>query len=196
MPSPPGERRTRGPTTSRSTGSGDVLTFVPVELLATKFRALAQRRKCRDLNDLNVAYEILGLDNTALAEAAAHYSTAPASHRPSSGPAPPLTAPTPRFTNDTGVYLIDPEQAQHPTALINRWILCSDRHLDIPYAQRAYEISPSNRKQRTIEDIRHRLLHETARCPIYRANNETPQRCEHHLDVIRTCPLHGRPLGA
>lgn len=36
-------------------GGADLLTFQPVELIATKFRALAQRSKGRDLNDLDVA---------------------------------------------------------------------------------------------------------------------------------------------
>ena len=178
------------------TGSADVLTFVPVELLATKFRALAQRRKGRDLNDLNLAHEILGLDDTTLAEAAAHYlhhaDITPTVFRSRLA----AHGADPEFTNDTGVYLIDPEQAQHPTTLVNRWILWSDRYLDLPYAQRAYDSSPSNRKQRTVNDIRERLLHKNVQCPIYRDDNENPQRCEHHLDLNGTCPLHGRPLGA
>lgn len=107
------------------TGSADVLTFVPVELLATKFRALAQRRKGRDLNDLNVAHEILGLDDTTLAEAASHYlhhaDITPSVFRARLA----AHGADPEFTNDTGVYLVDPEQAQHPTALVNRWILWS-----------------------------------------------------------------------
>ena len=178
------------------TGSADVLTFVPVELLATKFRALAQRRKGRDLNDLNLAHEILGLDDTTLAGAAAHYlhhaDITPAVFRAR------LAAhdTDPEFANDTGVYLIDPEQAQHPAALVNRWILWSDRHLDLPYAQRAYDASPSKRKQRAVDDIRQRLLDGTVQCPIYSRQEDQSQRCEHHLDVTGTCPLHGRPLGA
>lgn len=178
------------------TGSADVLTFVPVELLATKFRALAQRRKGRDLNDLTVAHEILGLDDTALAEAAAHYlhyaDITPTVFRARLA----AHGADPEFANDTGVYLMDPEQAQHPTALVNRWIVWSDHHLDLPYAQRAYDMSPSNRKQRTIEDIRARLLHGTVQCPIYPADGQNSLRCEHHLDVTGTCPIHGLPLGA
>lgn len=178
------------------TGSADVLTFVPVELLATKFRALAQRRKGRDLNDLNVAHEILGLDDTALAEAAAHYlhyaDITPTVFRARLA----AHGADPEFTNDTGMYLIDPEQAHHPTALVNRWILWSDRHLDLPYAQRAYDMSPTNRKKRTIEDIRQRLDRKTLQCPIYGAETENSQRCEHNLDATGTCPVHGQPLGA
>ena len=43
-------------------GSADVLTFQPEESVATKLRALFQRRKGRDLFDLLVALTVLGLD--------------------------------------------------------------------------------------------------------------------------------------
>ncbi len=178
------------------TGNAEVLTYTSVELLATKFRALAQRRKGRDLNDLNTAHEILELDDTALAQAAAHYlhhaDITPTVFRARLA----AHGADPEFTNDTAVYLIDPEQAQPPPALVNRWILWSDRHLDLPYAQRAYDASPSKRKQRAIDDIRQRVLDGTAQCPTYSAQQDHSQRCEHHLDVTGTCPLHGRPLGA
>lgn len=43
-------------------GEGDVLTFQPEELVATKLRALFQRRKGRDLFDLWLALTVLRLD--------------------------------------------------------------------------------------------------------------------------------------
>lgn len=43
-------------------GSADVPTFQPEELVATKLRALFQRRKGRDLFDLGVALTVLDLD--------------------------------------------------------------------------------------------------------------------------------------
>ena len=43
-------------------GTAEVLTFQPEELVATKLRALFQRRKGRDLFDLWVALTVLGLD--------------------------------------------------------------------------------------------------------------------------------------
>ena len=43
-------------------GTADVLTFQPEELVATKLRALFQRRKGRDLFDLWLALTVLGLD--------------------------------------------------------------------------------------------------------------------------------------
>lgn len=44
------------------TGDADVLTFHPAELMATKLRALHQRRKGRDLFDLWLALTEMGLD--------------------------------------------------------------------------------------------------------------------------------------
>jgi hypothetical protein len=43
-------------------GTANVLTFQPEELVATKLRALFQRRKGRDLFDLWLALTVLGLD--------------------------------------------------------------------------------------------------------------------------------------
>ena len=47
-------------------GSADVLTFEPEELVATKLRALFQRKKGGDLFDLWVALAVLGLDPTEI----------------------------------------------------------------------------------------------------------------------------------
>lgn len=44
-------------------GSADILTFEPAELVATKLRALYQRRKGRDLFDLWLALTQMGLES-------------------------------------------------------------------------------------------------------------------------------------
>lgn len=49
------ERRTLRIDTAWWRGQTDVLTFHPAEMIGTKFRALAQRSKGRDLNDLDLA---------------------------------------------------------------------------------------------------------------------------------------------
>lgn len=49
-------------TSSWFTGSCDLTTFTPAELVATKLRALFQRRKGRDLFDLWLALEQMGVD--------------------------------------------------------------------------------------------------------------------------------------
>jgi len=69
----PLERRTLRIDTAWWSGEADVLTFHPEEMIGTKFRALAQRSKGRDLNDLELARERLVLDDEQLAACAAHY---------------------------------------------------------------------------------------------------------------------------
>ncbi|HEY8311852.1 MAG TPA: nucleotidyl transferase AbiEii/AbiGii toxin family protein [Gemmatimonadaceae bacterium] len=54
-------------------GSADVPTFDLNELLATKLRALYQRRKGRDLFDLWVALDTTSVDDQLVAEALSHY---------------------------------------------------------------------------------------------------------------------------
>ncbi len=54
-------------------GRGDVLTFTPTELLATKLRALHQRRKGRDLFDLWLGLTHLGLDPLEIVACLAPY---------------------------------------------------------------------------------------------------------------------------
>ena len=48
------------------TGSSELITFSPEELLGTKLRALYQRKKGRDLFDLDLALRTLGVDEAAL----------------------------------------------------------------------------------------------------------------------------------
>lgn len=57
-------------------GRADVLTFQAEELVATKLRALYQRRKGRDLFDLWVALTVLGVDPVEVAACFAPYRPA------------------------------------------------------------------------------------------------------------------------
>lgn len=54
-------------------GEADVSTFEPDELMATKLRALYQRRKGRDLFDLWLVLTELGLDGQRMVDGLAHY---------------------------------------------------------------------------------------------------------------------------
>jgi len=60
-------------------GNANILSYAAEELIATKFRALLQRRKDRDLFDLGLAFDRLDLDNAAILNCFQHYlgSTAP-----------------------------------------------------------------------------------------------------------------------
>ena len=91
----PLDRRPLAAETDWWTGGADLLTFEPVELIATKFRALAQRSKGRDINDLDVVHRQLGLDDERLGHAAAHYLVHADVHPASSAPGSPPTSLTP-----------------------------------------------------------------------------------------------------
>lgn len=54
-------------------GTADIRTFLPEELVATKLRALYQRKKGRDLYDLWLALTVLDLDLASVAEAFSAY---------------------------------------------------------------------------------------------------------------------------
>lgn len=59
------------------TGDADVLTFDPAELVATKIRALHQRKKGRDLFDLWLALTEMALDPAEILEAFVRYRPEP-----------------------------------------------------------------------------------------------------------------------
>lgn len=174
-------------------GGAVLLTFQPVELIATKFRALAQRSKGRDLNDLDVAHRQLALDDEALGKAAAHYlfhaDVPPGEFR--ARLAAHLSDPA--FVVDVAAYLVDPATAGDPHALVTRWIRWTDQHLDLPFAQLAAERAPSKRKQRVIDDIRQRRATGMGQCPVHEYDDQAWRRCPHQLDATGACPDHGSP---
>lgn len=186
----PLDRRHLAVDTDWWTGATDVLTFQPAELIATKFRALAQRSKGRDLNDLDVAHRTLGIDDDQLGQTAAHYLHH-AGVQPSQFRAR-LAAhlADPDFIGDVAVYLVDPATAGDPQTLVHRWIRWTDRHLDLPFARLAHDQSPSKRKARAITDIEDHLAAGGDQCPIHELDRGTWRRCPHPLDST-TCPSHG-----
>lgn len=92
-------------------GGSDLLTFQPVELLATKFRALAQRSKGRDLNDLDVAHRRLALDDERLGHTAAHYLFHAEVHPGEFRARLAAHLGDPVFVVDVASYLVDPATA-------------------------------------------------------------------------------------
>lgn len=186
----PLDRRPLAAATDWWTGEADVLTFQPVELIATKFRALAQRSKGRDLNDLDVAHRQLDLDDERLARATAHYLLH-ADVRPNQFRAR-LAAhlADPEFTVDVGVYLADPSTAGDPRALVNQWILWSDQYLDVAYARLALEREPSKRRGIFAEEIEQRLATGDAQCPEHEFDGVNWRRCTCRLDRAGSCSEH------
>jgi hypothetical protein len=153
----PLERRMLVADTDWWTGGADLLTFEPVELIGTKFRALAQRSKGRDLNDLDVAHRELSLDDERLGGAAAHYlfraNIHPGEFR--SRLAGHLSDPD--FVSDVDAYLLDPVTAGDPSTLVERWTAWTERYLDLPFARLSLKEAPSKRKERSVRDIEARL---------------------------------------
>ncbi len=184
------DRRRLAAATDWWTGSADVLTFQPAELIATKFRALAQRSKGRDLNDLDTAHRVLAIDNDQLGQIAAYYlrhaGVSPNQFRVR------LAAhlAEPDFVADIGIYLVDPTTAGPARSLVNRWVRWSDRHLDLPFARLAHDDAPSKRKARAIADVEHRLSSGQQWCPVHELDESTWRRCPLKLNN-RHCPHHG-----
>jgi predicted nucleotidyltransferase component of viral defense system len=189
-PIEPLDRRQLAATTDWWRGEAGVLTFQPVELIATKFRALAQRSKGRDLSDLDLAHRLLDLNDERLAHAAAHYLLHAGVHPNMFRARLAAHLADPAFTADVGVYLVDPTTAGDPGTLVNQWILWADRHLDLAYAALALEREPSKRKERMVEDIGQRLAAGQSQCPIH-SHDDGWVRCPHPLDVASACPVHG-----
>lgn len=172
------------------TGTTDVLTFQPAELVATKFRALAQRSKGRDLNDLDIAHRTLGIDDDQLGQIAAHYLHHARVHPNQFRARLAAHLADHDFIADVAVYLTDPAIAGDPQALVQRWICWSDQHLDLPFARLAHDHAPSNRKAQAIADLEHRLASNDEQCPIHELDGATWRRCPHHLNDQRS-PDHG-----
>jgi predicted nucleotidyltransferase component of viral defense system len=113
-------------------GAADVRTFQPAELLGTKLRALAQRRKGRDLADLSLARRELAVVDEDLALAADHYLR----HED-----PPVTpgmlraalaghVRDPSFVNDLDDLVTTPLEGFAADVEAHRLILWTDRYLD------------------------------------------------------------------
>lgn len=184
------DRRNLAAATDWWSGATDVLTFQPAELIATKFRALAQRSKGRDLNDLDVAHRTLGIDDEQLGQIAAHYLHHAGIHPNQFRARLAAHLADPDFVADVAVYLTDPATAGNPDVLVYRWISWTDRHLDLPYTRLADDHAPSKRKARAISDIEARLASGNDRCPIHLLDAGSWRRCPHHLSNQR-CPDHG-----
>lgn len=172
----------------------EIPTYQPSELIGTKFRALAQRRKGRDLWDLWLARRELSIDDEALARAANHYlaheDITPtelrqrmAAHRrdPDFGQdIEPLTGGV-----ETG---FDVEQITHT------FIQWTDRHLDPLYYRRVSENARRRDRQRWEKEGG--WAPGKLRCPRYEMVSGNLSRCVHWYEPDDTCPEHGNKEGA
>jgi hypothetical protein len=124
------ERRALRVDTGWWRGETDVLTFHPAEMIGTKFRALAQRSKGRDLNDLELARLRLGLDDEQLAACAAHYLHHEGISSNEFKARLFAHLGDPNFVDDVARFITDPSHTFEPDRLVERWIWWSDEFLD------------------------------------------------------------------
>lgn len=168
-------------------GSADVLTFDPCELVATKFRALAQRRKGRDLSDLWLARRELDLDEARLAAAADHYlkheSISPAQLRLQLAG----HARDREFRNDLDVLAAIPYEEFDASVEIHRLILWSDTYLD-PLFDARRNPKAVRRDQQQWE--KHGWSEQKSRCPAYDETDGNLSRCVTWLSTGERCPHH------
>jgi hypothetical protein len=166
----------------------DILTFLPPELLGTKFRALAQRRKGRDLSDLWLARGELGIVDGELARAADYYLSAagvpPAVFRER------LAKHTmdPDFCSDLDALTNQPYDGFDPRTAGRELIQWTDRYLDSLANQRR---SPS-----AVRRDQERWKKEGGwapgklRCPEYVMVDGNLSRCPHWYSEREGCPIH------
>ena len=185
------ERRALAADTDWWSGGADLLTFQPVELIATKFRALAQRSKGRDLNGRDVAHRQLALGDEQLGRAASHYLLHAEVHPGQFRARLAAHLADPEFVNDVAAYLVDPTTAGDPGTLVTRWIRWTDQHLDLAFAQLAADRAPSKRKQRAVQEIEERLASGTEQCPTHDFDGQVWRRCSRQMHGTDACPDHG-----
>ncbi|MDX1622298.1 MAG: nucleotidyl transferase AbiEii/AbiGii toxin family protein [Nitriliruptorales bacterium] len=168
-------------------GGADILTFDPCELVGTKFRALAQRRKGRDLSDLWLARRELGLDDERLAAAADHYleheGITPGQLR--ARLAEHLEDQD--FVNDLDELVVTPYEGFDVVTEARRLILWCDENLDV-LADARRSRSARRREQREMEA--QGWFPGKVRCPVYGRSSGNLSRCGTWLEPGEECPAH------
>lgn len=169
-------------------GGADILTYQPPELIGTKFRALAQRSKGRDLWDVDLARRELGIDDTELAACAVHYlrheGISPWVFRQRLA----ANLDVADFRNDLGPLLAGADDGYDATAVGLDLTLWSDVHLD-----RLWEAGMTNTARAKRERLRRELglagRDDLLQCPRYElTSGRTYVRCSEVLTVGQPCP--------
>lgn len=167
----------------------EILTYQTPELIGTKFRALAQRRKGRDLWDLWFARRQLPIDDEILASAADHYL------------AHEGITPT-ELRQRVAAHRRDPDFGQDVEPLtgglddgfdVDRvtwaFIQWTDRHLDpLHYRRRSQN---ARRRDRQRWEKEGGWTPSNIRCPRYEMDSGNLSRCVHWYDPDAACPEHG-----
>lgn len=159
-------------------GRADILTYCPAELVGTKFRALAQRTKGRDLWDLSLARTKLAIPDDQLAGAAAHYlahdGVSPGEFR--SRLAAHLRQPS--FLADLDPLLVGGIGAYDAVETGREVIVWSDAYLD--------PLLPNHAQRQTGTRPGDGLLV----CPVFTPWLGTLTRCKRRIPPGDACPDH------
>lgn len=167
----------------------DVLTYQPAELIGTKFRALAQRRKGRDLWDLWLARRELSLDDEILASAADHYlaheGITPtelrrrvAAHRRD-----------PDFGRDIEPLTGEVEADFDVDRVAHAFIQWTDAHLEPLYYRRLSDNARRRDRERWAKEGG--WAPSRIRCPRYEMDSGNLSRCVYWYEPDESCPEHG-----
>jgi predicted nucleotidyltransferase component of viral defense system len=169
------------------TGATDVLTFHLAELVGTKFRALAQRSKGRDLNDLELAYDRLQLDDSELAKCAAHYLR----HEQISSQVFKMRLfdhlSDSDFVSDVGRFITDPAFTFDPARLVQKWTWWSDNHLDKALLDLDLAAQVASAKDRLV-DWENRTRDGMAQCTLWDVEAGNLRRCPSRFAPDEHCP--------
>jgi hypothetical protein len=167
----------------------DLLTFLPSELLGTKFRALAQRRKGRDLWDLWLARRELGIPDGELAVAADHYLLGASVHPAVFRERLAKHVLDPEFCSDLDILTPASHEGFHPEAASRELIQWTDRHLD-PLVNQRRSASAVHREQEKWRK-EGQWAPGKVRCPLYSTVDGNLRRCPHWYWEDGICPAHG-----
>ena len=168
-------------------GRAEIPTFHPAELVGTKFRALAQRRKGRDLWDMWLARTALGIADDDLARAGSHYlracAVSPALFRQRLA----ANVADPQFRGDLDLLVAGGLDDYDVDRAATELILWSDKHLD--------PLFDASRSPTAIERERKRWARTgwapgNVRCPHHELTAEGAVRCPRWYEPGGHCPYH------
>lgn len=166
-----------------------LLTYQAAELVGTKFRALAQRRKGRDLSDLWLARRELLISSDVLARAADHYLAHEEISPPELRQRIAAHLRDPDFGRDLKELTTTPYEGYKIVEAGHRLIQWTDKHLDPLYNERRSRNAVRRDRQRWKEEGG--WAPGKIRCPRYEEVSGNLSRCDHWYEPGGECPSHG-----
>lgn len=168
-------------------GEAEIPTFHAGELVGSKFRALAQRRKGRDLWDMWLARRELGITDTDLAVAGDHYLSAcgvsPATFRQRLA----ANAADRQFRDDLELLAVDGPAEYEVHHAATELILWSDQNLDPLYDARRSATAIDRERAKW---ARNGWAPGHLRCPHHDLATGAAIRCPYWYPPRGSCPDH------